>query len=217
MQTNFRKLHLINMNNLKYEQELYHKGHNLVCGVDEAGRGPLVGPVVAAAIILAKGYKNVELKDSKLLTEKKRQTLNKILKKDAVSYSYGIIDANEIDEINILNATKKAMKVAINGLKKEPDYILIDAVDLDLNNSHSLIKGDRLSQTISAASILAKVKRDEIMYKLDQEYPLYDYKNNKGYPTKKHLELIKIYGITKHYRKSYNPVKEVIINEQKNI
>lgn len=206
---------MISLDNWKYEKELYNKGYNLICGVDEAGRGPLVGPVVAAAIILPKNYNLDYLTDSKALSEKKRNELNEILIKEAICYAYGIVDAKIIDELNILNATKLAMKTAINNLSVHPDFILIDAVDLKMSKSLSIIKGDLLSASISAASILAKVKRDEIMFELDKLYPEYDYKNNKGYPTKKHLESIKKYGVTKHYRKTYNPVIQVLKNEKK--
>ncbi len=198
------------INNLKYEKDAYKLGFNLVCGVDEAGRGPIAGPVVAAAIILPKNYKLDGLTDSKKLSEKKRKYYYDVLIKDAISYSIGIVGVDTIDKINILEATKLAMNNAIKELKIKPEYILIDAVDLNKNNSRSIIKGDLVSISVSAASILAKVTRDEIMYELDRLYPKYEFKNHKGYPTKKHLELINKYGVNNSYRKSYKPVMEVI-------
>ncbi len=203
------------IDNLKYEKEAYKLGFNLVCGVDEAGRGPIAGPVVAAAIILPKEYKLDGLTDSKKLSEKKRKYFYDILIKEAISYSISVIDQNVIDKINILEATKLAMIEAIDGLNIKPDFILIDAVDLKKINSRSIIKGDVFSISISAASILAKVTRDEIMYKLDKLYPEYEFKKHKGYPTKKHLELINKYGVNKIYRKSYKPVMEVIKRNDK--
>ena len=198
------------INNLKYEKDAYKLGFNLVCGVDEAGRGPIAGPVVAAAIILPKNYKLDGLTDSKKLSEKKRKYYYDVLIKDAISYSISIVDVDTIDKINILEATKLAMKNAVKELKIKPEYILIDAVDLNINNSRSIIKGDLVSISISAASILAKVTRDEIMYELDHLYPKYEFKNHKGYPTKRHLELIDKYGVNNSYRKSFKPVMEVI-------
>lgn len=198
------------INNLKYEKDAYKLGFNLVCGVDEAGRGPIAGPVVAAAIILPKNYKLEGLTDSKKLSEKKRKYYYDVLIKDAISYSISIVDVDTIDKINILEATKLAMNNAIKELKIKPEYILIDAVELNINNSRSIIKGDLVSISISAASILAKVTRDEIMYELDRLYPKYEFKNHKGYPTKRHLELINKYGVNNVYRKSYKPVMEVI-------
>lgn len=198
------------INNLKYEKDAYKLGFNLVCGVDEAGRGPIAGPVVAAAIILPKNYKLDGLTDSKKLSEKKRKYYYDVLIKDAISYSIGIVGVDTIDKINILEATKLAMNNAIKELKIKPEYILIDAVDLNINNSRSIIKGDLVSISISAASILAKVTRDEIMYELDHLYPKYEFKNHKGYPTKRHLELIDKYGVNNSYRKSFKPVMEVI-------
>lgn len=200
------------IDNLKYEKEAYKLGFNLVCGIDEAGRGPIAGPVVAAAIILPKNYKLEGLTDSKKISEKKRQYYYDILIKEAISYNISIVNVDIIDQINILEATKLAMNNAINGLKIKPDYILIDAVNLNKNNSVAIIKGDLKSISISAASILAKVTRDNIMYNLDKLYPEYELKNHKGYPTKRHIELINKYGINNIYRRSYKPVMEVINN-----
>lgn len=197
------------IDNYKYERELNEKGIKLIAGVDEVGRGPLIGPVVAAAVILPKNYKLDGLTDSKKLSEKKREYYFEIIKKDALAIGIGIIDEKRIDEINIYEATKEAMKMAIDNLEIKPEHILIDAMPLDLDiPTTSIIKGDLLSITISAASVIAKVTRDHMLYELDKEYPMYDLKNNKGYGTKKHIEAIKKYGITKYHRLSYKPVSD---------
>lgn len=197
--------------NLKYEKELYNDGYTLIAGVDEVGRGPLVGPVVAAAVILPKNYKFEGLTDSKKLSEAKRNYFNEIIKRDAISYGIGVIDNNIIDEVNIYEATKLAMKQAISNLKIKPDYVLTDAMKLDIDiDFKPLIKGDLRSLSISAASVIAKVYRDNLMYLLDKKYPYYNFKNNKGYPTKDHIEAIKKYGIIKEHRISYHPVSEYI-------
>jgi ribonuclease HII len=195
------------IDNYKYEKELNDKGINLIAGVDEVGRGPLIGPVVAAAVILPKNFKLEGLTDSKKISEKKREELYKIIEEKAISIGIGIISEKRIDEINIYEATKEAMKEAINNLDVKPEHILIDAMPLELDiNTTSIIKGDLLSISISAASVIAKVTRDHMLYNMDKEYPMYDLKNNKGYGTKKHLEAIKKYGITKYHRLSYKPV-----------
>ena len=197
--------------NLKYEKELYNKGYSLIAGVDEVGRGPLVGPVVAAAVILPKNYKLEGLTDSKKLSEAKRNYFDEIIKRDAISYGIGVIDNNIIDEVKMYEATKLAMKQAISNLKIKPDYVLTDAMKLDIDiDFKSLIKGDLRSLSISAASVIAKVYRDNLMYLLDKKYPYYNFKNNKGYPTKDHIEAIKKYGIIKEHRISYHPVSEYI-------
>lgn len=195
------------IDNYKYEKELIEKGIALIAGVDEVGRGPLIGPVVAAAVILPKNYKLDGLTDSKKLSEKKREMFYEIIKRDALAIGIGIIDEKRIDKINIYEATKEAMYMAINNLKIRPEHILIDAMPLNLDiPTTSIIKGDLLSITISAASVIAKVTRDHMLYEIDKEYPMYDLKNNKGYGTKKHIEAIKAYGITKYHRLSYKPV-----------
>lgn len=195
---------------LKYEHELYEKGYSLIAGCDEAGRGPLCGPVVAAAVILPKNYQLDGLNDSKQLSEKKRDKFFEIIKKDAISYGISVIDAKTIDEVNIYEASRMAMLDAISKLNVKPDFIITDAMPLKTDNSMPIIHGDALSITIAAASVLAKVTRDEIMYELDKKYPEYEFKNHKGYPTKRHLELIKKYGILDIYRKTYKPVKAVL-------
>ena len=197
------------IDNYKYEKELYKKGKKYIAGVDEVGRGPLIGPVVAAAVILPENFTLEGLTDSKKLSEKKREMFYQIIKEQAISIGIGIISEKRIDEINIYEATKEAMIMAINNLNIKPDHILIDAMPLNLDiPTTSIIKGDLLSISISAASVIAKVTRDHMLYEMDKEYPMYDLKNNKGYGTKKHIEAIKKYGITKYHRLSYKPVYE---------
>ncbi len=199
---------------LKYEKELYDKGITLIGGVDEAGRGPLVGPVVAGCVILPKNYSLPGLIDSKQLSEKKRDKYYDIIMKDAISVGIGIVDSKTIDEINILEASRLAMKLAIDNMKVKPEYILSDAMKLD-NQSipyKDIIHGDALSLSIAAGSVIAKVTRDRMMYELDKEYPEYGFGKHKGYPTKLHLENIKKYGLLKNYRFTYKPVS-VLINE----
>lgn len=196
---------------LVFERELYDKGVKYIAGVDEVGRGPLFGPVVAAAVILKKGYNLKGLTDSKKLSEKKRNEFYEIIKKDAVAIGIGIIDEKKIDEVNIYEATKLAMKEAINNLKVKPEHILIDAMPLELDiPTTSIIKGDSKSESIAAASVIAKVTRDSMMYEMDKKYPLYGFGSHKGYPTKKHIEALKEYGVIDGYRKTFTPVKDLI-------
>ena len=193
----------------EYENELYNKNIELIAGVDEVGRGPLVGPVVAAAVILPKDFYMKEINDSKQLSEKKRDKLYPIIMENAISVGIGVVNEKIIDEINILEATKKAMKEAINNLTIKPEHLLIDAVKLNIDIPFtSIIKGDAKSQSIAAASIIAKVYRDKLMYELDKKYPEYDFANNKGYGTKKHIEAIKKYGVLEEHRKTFKPVSE---------
>ncbi len=203
---------------LSYEKKLYQSGYSLICGTDEAGRGPLAGPVVAAAVILPKNYTLDGLNDSKQLSEKKREKYYPIIIKDAISYGIGIVDAKTIDEINIYEASRLAMKKAIASMSVKPDYILTDAMpikDLDIPVT-SIVHGDALSLSIAAASVLAKVTRDHIMYDLDKKYPEYEFAKHKGYPTKRHLELLKKYGANSEYRFTYKPVRDLIIEGEKN-
>ena len=190
---------------LKYERKLWNSGIVNIAGIDEAGRGPLAGPVVAAAVIFPKGYFNKEIKDSKVLTARKRDELFEVIIKDARSYSVGIVDSLVIDEINILNATFKAMKISIESLSIKPDYLLIDGNQFcEINIPHELIvKGDSKSVSIAAASIIAKVTRDRIMVKLSEEYPEYNLSKHKGYGTKEHIYLIKKYGRSEIHRESF--------------
>ena len=194
-----------------YERELIKQGITLIGGIDEVGRGPLVGPVVAACVILPLNYQLEGLTDSKKLSEKKREQFYEILKKEALSIGVGIISAEKIDEVNIYEATKLAMQDSIKNCSIKPEYLLIDAMKLDTSiPSNSIIKGDSKSLSIAAASVIAKVTRDRMLIELDKKYPMYDFKHNKGYPTKKHLEAINQYGIIDLHRKSYAPVKEYL-------
>ena len=200
------------MDLLKYEKELYKKGINYIAGVDEVGRGPLVGPVVAACVVLPKNYKLEGLTDSKKLSEKKRNEFYKILIEDALGIGIGVVSSKEIDEINIYEASKKAMMIAISNVKCKIEHVLVDAMPLDLEvESTSIIHGDALSETIAAASVIAKVTRDNMMYELDKKYPQYEFGKHKGYPTKKHLENLQKYGLIDDiYRKTYKPVKKIL-------
>lgn len=196
---------------LEYEKELYKKGLNFIAGIDEVGRGPLCGPVVACACILPKNYQLDGLNDSKKISEKKREELYEILIKDALSYGIGIISPKRIDEINILEATKEAMKEAVNNLDIKPEHLLIDAVKLDIDiNSTSIIKGDAKSASIAAASIIAKVTRDRMMIELSEMYPEYGFEKHKGYGTKAHIEAVKKFGVKDFYRFTFAPISDLI-------
>lgn len=200
----------------KYENELYDKGLKYIGGVDEVGRGPLIGSVVAACVVLPKGFMLEGLTDSKKLSEKKRDMFYDIIMESAIAVGIGIVDEKEIDRVNIYEATKVAMKQAIKNTNIKLEHVLIDAMPLDIEvDTTSIIKGDAKSISIAAASVIAKVTRDRMMYELDKKYPMYDLANNKGYGTKKHIEAIKKYGITKYHRLSFRPVsdyKDKIIN-----
>lgn len=199
------------IDNYLYERELRQKGIDLIAGVDEVGRGPLVGPVVTACVILPEKFDLDGLTDSKKMSEKKRNELFIKIKEQALSIGIGIIDEKKIDEVNIYEATKLAMKQAISNCHIKPEHVLIDAMPLDIDiPSTSIIKGDLKSITISAASVIAKVTRDAMLYELDKKYPMYSFKDNKGYPTKKHLEAIDRYGIIDEHRRSYRPVKNYL-------
>ena len=193
----------------KYEKELYDKGCKYIGGVDEVGRGPLIGSVVAACVILPFDFALEGLTDSKKLSEKKRDDFYKIIWDKAIAIGIGIVDEKVIDEVNIYEATKIAMKKAISDTDIKPDHVLIDAMPLDIDvPTTSIIKGDAKSISIAAASVIAKVTRDRMMYELDKIYPMYGLASNKGYGTKKHIEAIKKYGITKYHRLSFKPVSE---------
>ena len=204
------------INLYKFEEELYDAGYELICGVDEAGRGPLAGPVVVAACILPPFLRIDGVNDSKQLSEKKREELYKIIIKNAIAYNVVFINEKTIDQINIYEATKKGMLEAIQGLKVEPDYVLIDAMplnELKLNNK-SVIHGDALSASIAAASILAKVSRDHYMDKMDIKYPNYGFKHNKGYGTKMHMEALEKFGPCKIHRKTFDPVAKILLKDK---
>lgn len=195
----------------EFETELYNNGINFIAGIDEVGRGPLVGPVVTAAVILPKDFYDERINDSKKLTEKKRELLYDVIMENAISVGVGISSEDVIDEINILNATKRAMLEAVNNLNVKPEHLLIDAVKLNTDIPQtSIIKGDAKSESIAAASIIAKVTRDRMMIELDKIHPEYDFKHNKGYGTKKHIEAIRKYGIIKEHRKTFAPCDEYV-------
>ncbi len=192
------------------EKELYFLGFQNICGIDEVGRGPLAGPVVSACVIMPKGVTIIGVNDSKKLSEKVRQKLYEEIKEKAIAFSVGIVTASEIDEINILNATKKSMYEAINNLNVKPDYLLVDAVRLDeiSINQTNLIKGDEKSHSIACASIIAKVTRDTMMKQYEELFSGYGFRSNKGYGSKEHIEAIKHLGITPIHRKSF--IKNIV-------
>ena len=197
---------------LDFEKQYYSDNVNLIVGVDEAGRGPLAGPVVAAAVILPRAYINNEINDSKQLSEKKRELLFKQIKENAIAIGVGIVDAKTIDEINIYEASRLAMKLAIKDMKHNYDLVLSDAMPIkDLEKQViPIIKGDAKAMCIAAASIIAKVTRDHMMEELDKLYPEYGFKKHKGYGTKAHLEALKKYGALQGvHRFSYKPVFEI--------
>ena len=197
---------------LNFEKELYKEGYTLIAGVDEAGRGPLVGPVVAGAVILPVNYSCPGLNDSKQISEKKREKLYDIIMEDAIAVGVGVVDAKTIDEINILEASRLAMKLAIEDLKVKPEYVLSDAMKLtNIDIPYKdIIHGDALSLSIAAGSIIAKVTRDRMLLELDKKYPQYGFAKHKGYPTKAHLEAIQKYGLFEEYRFSYKPVSNLM-------
>ena len=201
----------------EYENKYIEQGFNVIAGTDEAGRGPLVGPVVCACVVLPNDYNNDEINDSKKLTEKKREKLYDIIMKDALAVGVSIISAKEIDEINILEASRKGMIESYREANKKIkiDVLLTDAMKIDTLDIpvEKIIKGDAKSISIAAASIIAKVTRDRLLFELDKKYPEYGFKDHKGYPTKKHLEAIEKYGIFDEYRKTYGPVKKIIENQ----
>lgn len=206
-----------NMDLWEYENKLYKQGINYIGGVDEVGRGPLVGPVVAACCVLPKDFVLEGLTDSKKLSEKKRNAFFDYIKDNCICYGIGVVEPEIIDEVNIYQATKIAMKQAISKVEEQIDleHVLIDAMPLDLDiPTTSIIKGDSKSISIAAASVLAKVTRDSMMYELDKKYPQYGYASHKGYPTKKHLEAIHKYGLIEGYRKTYGPVREILEGEK---
>ena len=202
---------------LDFEEQFYNEKIKVIVGVDEAGRGPLCGPVVAAACILPRTYINERINDSKKLSEKKREQLYDEIINNALSYGVGIVDSKRIDEINIYEATKEAMHLAISQLKVDYDLILTDAMKLkdEKVDVIDIIKGDAKCQCIAAASIIAKVTRDRILLDMDQKHPEYGFKSHKGYGTKKHVEAIKEHGIIDgFYRETYEPIKSLLLEEK---
>ena len=195
---------------LAYEKELYTQGIQLIAGVDEVGRGPLAGPVVAAAVILPKACKIPGLNDSKKIPKSKHKEIYEAVLQNAVAIGIGIKDNQVIDQVNIYEATKLAMMEAIGQLEPQPQHLLIDAMKLDLPISQtSIIKGDANSLSIAAASIVAKVTRDQMMEEFDREYPGYDFAQNAGYGTAKHLAGLDKLGVTPIHRRSFEPVKSM--------
>jgi ribonuclease HII len=195
----------------QYEVRYRSQGFQFIAGIDEVGRGPLAGPVVAAAVILPEDFFLPGLDDSKKVPESKREEFSEIIKAKAAAFSVGIIDPEEIDRINIFEATKKAMLSAIEGLSPKPDFLLADAVKLlTPYPMEAIIKGDGKSISIAAASIIAKVTRDRMMAEKGKEFPQYGFEKNMGYGTKEHLEAITLHGISPYHRKSFAPIKNLI-------
>lgn len=197
-----------------YEKKLFKEGIEFIGGVDEVGRGPLIGNVVAACCVLPKNFYLEGLNDSKKLSEKKRDVYYDYIIENCIAYGIGKVSPEEIDEINIYEASRKAMMIAIEEVRKKINlqHVLVDAMPLpDLDIPHTpIIKGDAKSISIAAASVIAKVTRDREMYELDEKYPMYGFKSHKGYPTKKHIEAINTYGLIEGYRKTYGPVEKII-------
>lgn len=202
---NFQKM-------LQFDRQFTHENEEHIAGVDEAGRGPLAGPVVAAAVVLPHDFKLIGLTDSKQLTEKERNEFYEIITSSAISYHVSVLHNEVIDKVNIFEATKLAMTEALNNLDPYPTIGLIDAVKLTNIPfpTKEIIKGDEKSIAIAAASVLAKVTRDEMMHEIAQKYPMYDFASNKGYGTKHHLDALLKYGPTPYHRKSFGPVREVL-------
>ena len=201
----------------QYEKELWEKGISFVAGVDEVWRGPLIGPVVTACVVLPHDFALEGLTDSKKISEKKRNQFYQYIMDHAVAVEIGMCTPEEIDTMNIYQASKEAMIRAITKVREKVDvkHVLSDAMPMELDIPVTpIIKGDAKSITIAAASVIAKVTRDQMMYELDEKYPMYGFKNHKGYPTKKHLEALKEYGLIEGYRKTYGPVKEILERDQ---
>ena len=195
---------------LRYEKELYQAGYQAIAGIDEVGRGPLAGPVVAAAVILPPGCKIKGLNDSKKIPKKKHMVIYQAILDQALAVGIGIMDNTVIDQVNIYEATKLAMKDALSRLKLKPDYLLIDAMKLDVEiPQESIIKGDANSLSIAAASIVAKITRDKLMADYDKEFPRYGFAKNAGYETKSHLQGLERNGVTPIHRKTFEPVKSM--------
>lgn len=195
---------------LRYEKELYQAGYQTIAGIDEVGRGPLAGPVVAAAVILPPECKIKGLNDSKKIPKKKHMAIYQAIMDQALAIGIGIMDNTVIDQVNIYEATKLAMKEALSKLSLKPDYLLIDAMKLDVEiPQESIIKGDANSLSIAAASIVAKVTRDKLMADYDKEFPGYDFTQNAGYGTKSHLQGLERNGVTPIHRKTFEPIKSM--------
>ena len=201
----------------KYEHEIYKQGFKYIGGVDEVGRGPLIGPVVTSCVVLPKDFKLDGLTDSKKLSEKKRNEYYDYIINNCVIYAIGMCTPEEIDKLNIYQASRVAMIRAINEVKKQIplDYILSDAMPMEIDIPvMDIVKGDAKSISIAAASVVAKVTRDRMMYELDKKYPQYGFKNHKGYPTRKHYDALNKYGLIEDYRKTYGPVIKIMKGEK---
>ncbi|MDR1474668.1 MAG: ribonuclease HII [Endomicrobium sp.] len=201
------------MDPFSFDKEFYDKGLRFIAGIDEAGRGPLAGPVAAAAVIFPKDIKIPDLNDSKQLSEKKREELFDVIREKGLAYSIEIIDNNIIDQINILQATFLAMSKAVSNLKIKPDLCLIDGnhkVPSITFAQSAIVSGDAKSACIAAASILAKVTRDRLMYDYAKQYPVYKFEKHKGYCTRKHIEAIKQHGICPIHRLTFAPIREML-------
>ena len=204
-----RAEHFIDMQ--YYERLAYKEGASFIAGVDEVGRGPLAGPVVAAAVILPKNIEDLGFDDSKKLSASKREEIYRLIQEKAIAIGIGIVDADIIDQVNIYQASRLAMQQAVSELKIQPDYLLIDAMKIDVNTPQiGIIKGDAKSISIAAASIVAKQVRDQMMQEFDELYPGYDFSNNAGYGTPKHLEGLKSKGICPIHRKTFAPIKDYL-------
>ena len=201
----------------KYEKEVYEQGYKYIGGVDEVGRGPLIGPVVTACVVLPKDFKLDGLTDSKKLSEKKRNEYYDYIINNCIAYSIGSCSPEEIDEFNIYQTSRIAMIRAIDEVKKQIplDYVLSDAMPIDIDIPVlDIIKGDAKSISIAAASVVAKVTRDKLMYELDKQYPEYGFAKHKGYPTRKHYDALNKYGLIDGYRKTYGPVIKIMEGEK---
>ncbi len=204
------------------EEDSYARGFSCIAGLDEVGRGPLAGPVVAAAVVLPRGFRHADIKDSKLLTARQRERIAPVIKQNAECWGIGVVDVEEIDRINILKASLLAMVKAFRALRSAPDFLLIDGnqpIPTELFEAESphagltpqqktIVKGDRLCLSIAAASILAKVARDEMMIDLDKTYPQYGFAGHKGYGSAAHLEALRRYGPSPVHRRSFKPVRD---------
>ena len=203
------------MNNYEFEQKYYDLGKEYIAGVDEVGRGPLAGPVVSAAVIMPKDFYIEGVTDSKKLSEKKRIMYEKLILENAISVGISFMSEKVIDEINIYEASRKAMIDAISKLKVKPDVVLVDAMPLNIDiETESIIKGDEKSFMIACASVVAKQASDKYMDELSKIYPEYGFEKHKGYPTKAHKEALKKYGVLDIHRKTYKPVQEVLSKER---
>lgn len=196
---------------LAYEKKAYEAGYQTIIGLDEAGRGPMAGPLCVGGVIFPKDFYDERINDSKQLTEKKREELYEVIKEHALAYLVEVISVEEVDELNVYRASQEGMKRIIRRIKVKPDFALSDAMPLGSEIPHeAIIKGDSLSQSIAAASIMAKVTRDHLMKAYALQYPQYGFEKHKGYPTKEHKAALETYGVTPIHRRSFAPVQAVL-------